>query len=123
MEAADSRLGSYAWKSILRGKDIIQRGARWRVGSGENINICQHRWLPRKHPPQFPICPIDNFANSTVDCLIDQTMRQWRANLVDSLFVVEDVEIIKAILLSRVVTKDVQFWPYTSNGVYSCNGV
>ena len=91
MEVADSRLGSYAWKSKLRGKDIIQRGARWRVGSEENINICQHRWLPRKHPPQFPICPIDNFANSTVDRLIDRTMRQWRANLVDGLFVVEDV--------------------------------
>ena len=27
MEATDSRLGSYAWKSILRGRDIIQRGA------------------------------------------------------------------------------------------------
>ena len=39
MEAADSRMGSYAWKSILRGRDIIQRGARWRVGNGENINI------------------------------------------------------------------------------------
>ena len=45
MEAADSRMGSYAWKSILRGRDIIQRGALWRVGSGEKINIWQQRWL------------------------------------------------------------------------------
>ena len=41
MEAVDSRLGSYAWKSILRGRDIIQRGAIWRIGSGEKINIWQ----------------------------------------------------------------------------------
>ena len=41
MEAANSRMGSYAWKSILRGRDIIQRGARWRVGNEENINIWQ----------------------------------------------------------------------------------
>ena len=27
MEAANSRIGSYTWKSILRGRDIIQRGA------------------------------------------------------------------------------------------------
>ena len=101
MEVANSRLGSYAWKSILRGRDIIQTGARWRVGRRENIHIWQHRWLPRKHPPQFPICPIDDFANSTVDCLIDQTMRQWRANLVDGLFVAKDIEIIKAIPLNR----------------------
>ena len=43
MEAADSRMGSYTWKSILRGRDIIQRGAIWRIGSGEKINIWQQR--------------------------------------------------------------------------------
>ena len=74
MKVANSRLGSHAWKSILRLRDIIQRGARWSVGSGENINIWQHRWLPRKHPPQFPIYPIDDFASSTMDYLIDQTV-------------------------------------------------
>ena len=35
MEATDSRMGSYAWKSILRGRDIIQRRELWRIGSGE----------------------------------------------------------------------------------------
>ena len=35
MEAVNSRMGSYAWKSILRGRDIIQRGGimegrKWR---------------------------------------------------------------------------------------------
>ena len=38
MEAINSRMGSYGWKSILRGRDIIQRGASWRIGSGEKIN-------------------------------------------------------------------------------------
>ena len=39
MEATDLRMGSYAWKSILIGRDIIQRGSRWRVGNGEKISI------------------------------------------------------------------------------------
>ena len=43
MEAADSRMGSYTWKSFLRGRDIIQRGKRWRIGSGEKINLWQQR--------------------------------------------------------------------------------
>ena len=50
MESTDSRMGSYAWKSILRGRDIIQRGTLWRIESGEKINIWQQRWLLRKHP-------------------------------------------------------------------------
>lgn len=28
MEASDLRMGSYAWKSILKGREVIQRGAK-----------------------------------------------------------------------------------------------
>ena len=76
MEAVDSRLGSYAWKSILRGRDIIQRGAIWRIGSGEKINIWQQCWLPRKHPPRQPTCPFESFENYTVDLLINPNTRK-----------------------------------------------
>ena len=37
METIDSRVGSYAWRSILKGKDVIQRGARRRVGDGNKV--------------------------------------------------------------------------------------
>ena len=119
MEAKDSRIGSYAWKSILIGRDIIQRGSRWRVGNGEKINIWQHRWLPIKHPPYQPICPIEDFENSLVSSLIDPITRQWQTELVDGLFGEEDAEIIKRILLSQVAAEDVLFWPFTSSGTYS----
>ena len=33
MEATQSSRGSYAWQSTLK------RGARWRVGCGENISV------------------------------------------------------------------------------------
>ena len=66
MEATDSRMGSYAWKSILRGRDIIQRRALWRIGNGERINIWQQRWLPRKHLTQLPTYPLESFENHTV---------------------------------------------------------
>ena len=50
MEATDSRSGLYALRSILIGRDVLQCGARWRVGNGEKINIWLHHWLLRKHP-------------------------------------------------------------------------
>ena len=34
MEAPESSRGSYAWKSILQGRDVIKRGACWRIGDG-----------------------------------------------------------------------------------------
>lgn len=41
MEALDSRVGSYAWKSILQGRDVIARGSCWRIGNGRTVKIWQ----------------------------------------------------------------------------------
>ena len=120
MEAADSRLGSYAWKSILRGRDIIKRGAIWRIGSGEKINIWQQRWLPRKHPPRQPMCPLESFENYTVDLLIDPNTRTWNEELIDGLFVEEDAELIKKTPLSWAATEDTLYWSYSTSGHYTC---
>ncbi|XP_075636851.1 uncharacterized protein LOC142609107 [Castanea sativa] len=120
LEAADSRMGSYAWKSILRGRDIIQRGAIWRVGSGEKINIWQQLWLPRKHPTIPLICPLESFENHTVDSLIDPSTRTWNEQLVDGLFVEEDAMLIKKIPFSRNVAEDTLYWPYSTSGNYTC---
>ena len=57
MEAKDSRMGSYAWRSILIERDVIQRRARWRVGDGKKkkkefgrIIGCQGSILYMCHP-------------------------------------------------------------------------
>ena len=39
MEAKDSRRGSYTWKSILKGRDVIARGACWWIGNGKSVKI------------------------------------------------------------------------------------
>ena len=41
MEALDSRVGSYAWKSILQGRDVIAHGSCWRIGNGRTVKIWQ----------------------------------------------------------------------------------
>ena len=119
MEASDSRMRSYAWKSILVGREFIKRGSSWRIRNGEKVNIWQHRWLPRKQPPFLPICPIEDFEHNTVSSLIDPSTRQWHMDMVDGLFMEEDAELIKKIPLSKKVIKDVLYWPFTSNGEYS----
>ena len=51
MEATDSRSDLYAWRNLLMGRNVLQKGARWRVGNGRTIKIWQHRWIPRKNSP------------------------------------------------------------------------
>ena len=90
MEAKESRMGSYAWRSILVGRDVIQRGARWRVGDGKKIRIWQDNWLPRKHHPHALSCPLTDFECATVDILINPRSRQWNGDMVDGLFNIEE---------------------------------
>ena len=35
LDAKDSTSASYAWKNILKGRDLILKGALWRVGDGK----------------------------------------------------------------------------------------
>ena len=72
----------HLWRLPIQ-RDIIQKGAIWRTGSGEKINIWQQRWLPRKHPPMQPNCPLESFENHIVDTLIDPVTRRWNEELVD----------------------------------------
>ena len=37
---------SYAWRSILQARDVINKGAIWRVGNGELTDVWKHQWLP-----------------------------------------------------------------------------
>ena len=39
-DAKENR-GSFAWKSILKGRDTIKRGMKWRIGDGYFVRILQ----------------------------------------------------------------------------------
>lgn len=95
MEANDSSARSYAWKSILKGRDVIHRGSRWWVGDGREIKIWQHHWLPIKRPPMIQSPIIDSMEEAPMDILIDAKNRRWNIDLVDGHFAPQEAEIIK----------------------------
>lgn len=39
------------WRSIWEGKDVVAAGMRWRVGSGEEIDIVGQPWLMDSQNP------------------------------------------------------------------------
>ena len=53
MEAKEGHGGSYAWKSILIGREVIQKGTKWRVGNGESIKLWGNKWLPSLNYPSL----------------------------------------------------------------------
>ena len=37
---------SFAWKSILKGRELIKCGLKWRIGNGSQVRIFHDAWLP-----------------------------------------------------------------------------
>ena len=38
---------SYAWRSILAGRELLQSGCQWRIGNGRSIAMWGDNWIPR----------------------------------------------------------------------------
>ncbi|XP_050278363.1 uncharacterized protein LOC126719908 [Quercus robur] len=86
MEASDSHSGSYAWQSILKGPEVLLKGAKWRVGSGESINVWLDAWLPSLDHPRIQSPIVEGFEDIKVHDLIDPVTHSWDDSLIHGLF-------------------------------------
>ena len=68
---AKENKGSFAWKSILKGRDVIRQGLKWRMGNGSKVRIFSDDWLPRPRQGKviFPVA--DGQADAMVSILIN----------------------------------------------------
>lgn len=53
MDASDCSQWFYARKSLLKGRDVLRKGLRWRIGTEDAINLWTDPWLPSTIQPQI----------------------------------------------------------------------
>ena len=115
---AKSSTGSYAWKSILKSRHLIARGARWRVGDRQTIKIFHDAWLPtdvgRITTPQSALAPEANVA-----MLINPDSGWWNVQLIDRHFYPPDAKLIKSLPLCSTPQPDILYWPKEKSRNYS----
>ena len=99
MEAKESSNASFAWKSILRGRDVIKRGAVWRIGNGKSVHIWGDRWLPGAVNNKVLSPAVVANTSTLVSSLIDQTNLVWKGKIIESYFFEWEAKIIKNIPL------------------------
>ena len=58
-----------------------------------------------------------------VDCLIDETMGNWDAKMLEGVLIPVEAELAKKIPFARSQTEDSLFWPFTADGQYNCKSV
>ncbi|KAJ8433802.1 LOW QUALITY PROTEIN: hypothetical protein Cgig2_025965 [Carnegiea gigantea] len=85
---------SFTWRSIWGVHEIVAKGARWLVGSGESIGVWTSRWIlrPFSFRPSQPNNHVDIYA--TVAQLIDKENGGWREEMVREWFLTCDVDYI-----------------------------
>ncbi|KAL0003476.1 hypothetical protein SO802_017257 [Lithocarpus litseifolius] len=111
--------GSFAWKSILKGRDTIRRGLKWGVGDGRAIKVFKDQWIPGGSPGIVLSPPLEHDPEMMVADLIDRESHCWNAARVDAIFLPFEANAIKAIPLSLRDTPDWLYWPKNRNGAYS----
>ena len=119
LEAPYSSTGSYAWHSILKGRDLVLKGARWRVGSGEAISVWNDAWLPSTTHPRIEAHVVPGFEDMKVSALIDPATKKWDLSMLNGLFTTQEVELISSIPLCPNAVEDVVVWPFTPSGNYT----
>ena len=71
MEVTNPNNSSYAWKSIIKGREVIKRGASWRIGTGAAVDICGSNWLPTQNNPRILSLVMPGLPSHKVSFLID----------------------------------------------------
>ncbi|KAK3219971.1 hypothetical protein Dsin_013941 [Dipteronia sinensis] len=117
MEVSCGNSSSFLWKSLMWGREIIEVGARWRIGSGSSVRIYKDRWIPK--PSSFMVVsPASLDPNATVDTLKTQS-GAWNERLIRDNFVLDDAKAILSIPCSSSIATDSIFWSYEKFGSYT----
>ncbi|XP_075650169.1 putative mitochondrial protein AtMg00310 [Castanea sativa] len=109
---------SFAWKSILQAREVICKGARWRIGDGSVINIWKHRWLNSSGGGLIVTPQLDSSLITVKDLFIPDT-KVWNTELIGQNFLPWEAESIQSIPISHYPMEDLLIWPFTTDGSYS----
>ncbi|XP_062119272.1 uncharacterized protein LOC133833024 [Humulus lupulus] len=116
LEAREGHYPSITWRSIIWGRDLLQRGLRRRIGNGKETLAFSDPWIPR--PPSFLPSTIDISDPLRVHDLIE-TPGSWNMIRVQQLFNVADAQNILTIPLTQFDHPDSWLGHYTNHGNYS----
>ena len=110
---------SYTWRSLISAQSLVNEGLQWRVGNGANINVWQDKWLPwgltdRVTSPRL-FLSLDTRATD----LIDSNTAKWKKEVLDSLFLPYEADLIKSIPLSATLPVDKLVWVVNNNGIFT----
>ena len=109
---------SWAWRSLLMGREILRRGTQWCIGNDNSVFSETDPWLPGDHPFIVTIRSDSSPPPPLVSSFITQAPQTGDVQLLHNYFD-NTVKRIFEIPLPSIPWADRIVWAYTRNGMYS----
>lgn len=105
--SSQKKHASHTWRSIMAGKEVLERGLIKRIGNGASTDIWRDRWIPR-HFNARPITPSQGQQVTLVsELLLDSG--HWDEELIKAIFLPIDA---RAILCIPVRPQEEDWWAW-----------
>ncbi|XP_055961043.1 uncharacterized protein LOC130015280 [Mercurialis annua] len=109
---------SFVWRSIIKGRRILDCGLAWRVGNGRSIDVKGDKWITSSNYMK-PIGCLNVQDGSRVSDFIDENLAKWDVEKLQIAFSPNEVDCILQIPISQRLPPDKLFWVPNKNGNYS----
>ncbi|XP_073120923.1 uncharacterized protein [Henckelia pumila] len=102
----------------LATQNLIRRGARCRIGSGNQTLIYGTPWLPDANDPYISSFGPPELQHAKVSDLRTSNAGEWDIDILNDLFNVRDKSLIQSIPLSLFDAEDRWIWGFDNIGLY-----
>ncbi|GLT30109.1 hypothetical protein SLA2020_049290 [Shorea laevis] len=111
---------SATWRSILKCRDVLRLGVRWRVGSGQHIKLWQDIWVGDKILLDHASNSVPPYLlNSSVADIIDSN-GNWQLDQIGEFLPAHVLHLIHAVPLSTVGSiEDNIYWHNSTTGEFT----
>ncbi|KAF7144432.1 hypothetical protein RHSIM_Rhsim04G0060300 [Rhododendron simsii] len=110
---------SWAWKSIVWARELIDKGWRWQVHSEKDIHVWEDPWLSKNTDFRIDGITLRRKGIEKVADFIDPDTKSWKVSLIHKTFNHEDADAILSIPISYISQRDRKIWHPSRNGTIS----
>lgn len=119
LHAPKGRRPSWAWSSLLQGRELLIKGVRWQVGNGSKILFWDDKWVTvskdfKIHTARPPDCPLEY-----VQDFINDQSKSWKEDEIIKWVSNEESNSILTIPISYTGKDDSLVWHFDSKGHYT----
>lgn len=119
LDGTIDRRPSYAWRSIMFGRNLLKQGLIKEIGNGRDSQVWLDKWI-LDTVPRPPTYRQDNVVDLTlnVEDLLDRQFGGWNVRKIRQVIAEEDVARVLATRTFSNITDSLK-WGFSPNGVYN----